>query len=103
MGLTVLLLSYFMAGVPVEEGAQQMSLLELTEEMLVFIAQLFGVGIILGLIFLLTYFVLYLVRGCFREKKESARRENMATKVVQICSLYPGHAMLYSGWRLVQY
>ena len=58
--------------------------------MLLFIAELFGTGIGLGLFFLAVYFMLYAFRGCLRRKGESAHREEVATQATQIASIFPG-------------
>lgn len=50
------------------------------EEMLWAIAQIFFIGIGLGFIFIIVYFTMYLLRGCFRTRGESAHREIIATK-----------------------
>ena len=63
-GVLNLILAYFLAPrfFPVQED--QAKLLELSEEMLLHIASVFGTGIALGIVFLMVYFLLYLLRDC---------------------------------------
>ena len=96
-GLCVFLITYYLVQRPPKE--QKPDLLGLTEELLWFIAKLFLVGIGLTLCFLASYFIMYLLRNCFRPmKKESYFRTNIASSVTQMAAMYPGWYFANELW-----
>ena len=104
--LGTLAITYFMGSPPdapvLKEGEPE-TILDITEEMLWAIAQLFATGICLGLAFLLVYFLLYIFRDCFNQQKgESAHRENLSTTATQLISIYPITLQIADAWYLIQ-
>ena len=87
---------------PVLKEGEPETILDITEEMLWAIAQLFATGICLGLAFLLVYFLLYIFRDCFNHQKgESAHRENLSTTATQFISIYPITLQITDAWYLI--